>query len=202
MRFKTTFSWGIFALLATSLSAGCGGDKDPTTKDDSPGRDRHVQRTKKDNAGARDQHANRDKHAVARRPADRDRAAKGFPDPEGGQGGIIRARNITQVKNELKQIGLAFMQYDLENNKGPANVQALTPYFERNARLTQLLASGKYVFHWNLAARQMEQGASNTILAYEKVPDRDGDRVVVMGDASIRVFGADDFQKRLKAQGK
>jgi hypothetical protein len=132
----------------------------------------------------------------------KDDEPKGFPAPEGGQGGIIRTRNLQLVQNDFKQLGLAYHNFYDARKRGPANVDELAPFFDNDARLKQALQQGQYVFHWNMGLNQMPQGTSNTILAYERDPDAAGNRVVVMGDATPKIMGKADFEAALKAQGK
>jgi hypothetical protein len=132
----------------------------------------------------------------------KDDEPKGFPGPEGGQGGIIRTRNVQLVQNELKQIGLAYHNFHDAKRCGPANVDELAPFFDNDPKLKQAFQQGRYVFHWNLGLRQMTQGSSNTILAYERDPDANGNRIVVMGDGTPKTMGDAEFKAALKAQGK
>jgi hypothetical protein len=135
--------------------------------------------------------------------ADTSESRGGFPGPAGKQGGIVRRANEPQILNDLKLIGLAYHQYFGTHNKGPADIDQLAPFFDNDARLKKDLGpGGRYVFHWNLGITQMTQGTSNTILAYERDADADGNRAVVMGDGAPRVMGDQEFKATLKAQGK
>jgi hypothetical protein len=125
----------------------------------------------------------------------------GFPPPQGGQGGVIRVRNIQQVNNDMKQLGLAYHNFQGTYNRGPATVEELSPFFDNNAQIKEALQKGEYVFHWKLNLGAMTQGSSNTILAYEKDADAKGNRVVAMGDATVKTMNTADFQATLKAQG-
>jgi hypothetical protein len=126
---------------------------------------------------------------------------QGGGDRKGGES--MDPANVTLTRNELTQIGIAFHSFNDATNRGPRNADELAPYLENNTRIVNALKpGGKYIFHWDLSIRQMTQGASNTILAYYKDPVAPGKRLVVMGDAKTQIISEDDFQKKLKAQGK
>jgi len=85
--------------------------------------------------------------------------------------------------------------------KGPPNVAALSPFYDKVPTYDSALKEdGWIVFIWNVAPRQMTQGTSNTILAYEKDMDDRGARVVLFGDGRVDVLGEETFQAATKAQ--
>jgi hypothetical protein len=55
------------------------------------------------------------------------------------------------------------------------------------------------VFIYNVGLKQMKQGSSKTILAYEKAADEKGLRVVLFGDGSVIVLPDAEFQASPKA---
>jgi hypothetical protein len=123
-------------------------------------------------------------------------------------GGIFLLMTLTasgcgddpKVSNDLKRLGIAYHNYYDVMQKAPTGPKDLEPYYERDARLTQALDSGQYVFLWNASMRDLIQGAGpgSTVLAYEKdVPVKGGQ--VLMGDATIRRMTAQEFAQASKA---
>jgi hypothetical protein len=108
------------------------------------------------------------------------------------------AADRTKKTNDLKQIGLAYHNCVGANNKPPARVEDLEPFYEKDAKITAALKDGTYVFFYNVKPTDMTQGTSNTILGYEKdAPTKGG--VVLFGDASVKVLTAEEFAKTAKA---
>jgi hypothetical protein len=103
--------------------------------------------------------------------------------------------------NWLKQIGLAYHNCLSNTNKPPAKLEDLAPYYENDAKITDALKKGQFVFIYNSSIKNMPAGTAKTILAYEKdVPSSGG--LVLMADASVRSMTADEFKKVPKAAGK
>jgi hypothetical protein len=101
----------------------------------------------------------------------------------------------------LKQIGLAYHDCLSNSNKPPAKIEDLAPYYENDAKITDALKKGQFVFIYNSSIKNMPAGTAKTILAYEKeVPTSGG--LVLMADASVRSMTADEFKKAPKAAGK
>jgi hypothetical protein len=105
-----------------------------------------------------------------------------------------------KVSNDLKRLGTAYVNYCDATGKAPTGPKDLEPYYERDAKLTQALDSGQYVFLWNVSFRDLIKGSgtSATVVAYEKdVPARGG--MVLMGDSSVRRMTAQEFAQAPKA---
>lgn len=120
--------------------------------------------------------------------------------PDRPKGGIPRGMDIQEVKNVLKQLGLAYQNYTLTNNKPPHNREALRPLYENSATIDAALTDGWLVFIWNASPQQMTQGTSNTLLAYERDADNKGLRVVLYGDGHVDVLNEAEFQAAPRAQ--
>ena len=98
--------------------------------------------------------------------------------------------------NELREFGRFYVMYNTERNKSPSKLEDLKPYMERDAKtLLEAIKDGYYVVVWNV--REL---SSNTLLAYEKTPDGNGDHLVVMGDGSVSKLNDQQLQKSLKGQ--
>src|SRR5438128_2293503 len=89
------------------------------------------------------------------------------PPPKQPATGIRRAAERTEVKNALRQLGLAFHTYCDTSRKGPQKWEDLAPYYERNAQITEMLTTKYLTFLYGIHLSQMPQGTSNTVLAYE-----------------------------------
>jgi hypothetical protein len=103
--------------------------------------------------------------------------------------------------NDLKQIGIAYHAFNDANGKAPAKANDLLPFMENDKRLLGLLENKDIVFMFGVGIRDMTDGTSNTVLAYDKdVPTKGG--LVLMGDASVKTLTADDFKKAILAKKK
>lgn len=115
------------------------------------------------------------------------------------KGGLVRGMDIQEVKNNMKQIGLAYHNYHDTFKRGPSKWQDLSPYYEKVPALDKMLSDGSVVFIYNVAIRDMLDGTSNTLIAYEKDADTKGLRVVLYGDGSVDVLPEAEFQAKTKA---
>jgi hypothetical protein len=110
------------------------------------------------------------------------------------------ARAGLASSSDLKQFGLAYFNYLGTFNQAPGKPADLAPFLDNNKQLLGLLTREDVIFFWNVKPTQMPDGASNTVLAYEKdVPDKGG--WVLMGDGSVRKMTPNDF-KTVKLAGK
>ena len=115
-------------------------------------------------------------------------------------GGPARAqkRDDAALANDLKEILLAYHTY-LGKNKGsaPAKAADLGPFLEKRALAR--LEGKSVVFVYGVTLKDMTQGSSNTILAYEKdAPEKGG--MVAYGDGSFKKLTADAFKKAIVAK--
>jgi hypothetical protein len=118
-------------------------------------------------------------------------------------GALGRIREVTVVQNALRQLGVAYRNFEVEKNRGPKNQQELSPYYENNGKINDALTKKWLTFIWSASRQSLtEHGDSNTILAYETDPDRQGVRMVLFGDGSVRGLNEDEFSKAPRAKGK
>lgn len=173
-----TLRLGVLLLLATVLSVGCrkmtGQQAQAPTNTASP--------TQKGPAP---------KPPV--NPPPRPGGGGGVP---GGGGGVMAVRTAAErqrAANDLKQIGLFYKQYELENSRPPANQQEFISYIQRDGRkIADEINKGIYLVYWNVGPNSLPAGASNTVLAYDvDVPMQGG--WVVMADGSQRRVTAQEF---------
>ncbi len=120
----------------------------------------------------------------------------------GSAGAQLTAAERAKRTNDLKQLGLAFHNYNDTFKKGPAKAADLGPFIENDKRLLGLLDNKDIVFQFGVSvAEMMADGLSNTVLAYDKdVPTKGG--LVLMADASVKSMTAEEFKKAKLATSK
>jgi len=118
-------------------------------------------------------------------------------------GKYIRVLAKTEAEFVLKNLGLAYINFNDTVKRGPNNQKELEPFYERDNRVTQSLddKEGWLTFIYGSSPRSMVDGTSRTILAYERGPE-DGFRYVLLGDGSFTQMSEEDFAKAPKAKGK
>jgi hypothetical protein len=126
---------------------------------------------------------------------------KGERDPNAGLTGLARVWTEQETKMRLKQLGLAYISYLDSTNRAPKSQKDLSPYYEKDASIDEALTKGWIQVAWGTDIRRLPQGTSNTILAYERDPDRLGLRWAVMADGGVERIASEDFEKK-KAPGK
>jgi len=117
-------------------------------------------------------------------------------------GGIARARERTEIENNLRQLGIAYRQFEVDNNRGPKDQKELGPYYQNVATINDSLKNKWITFIWGVNRAGFSEGTSNTILAYETDADRQGQRFALMGDGSVQNMDEETFKKTPKAKGK
>lgn len=96
--------------------------------------------------------------------------------------------------NELKQLGTFYVTFNIDRNRSPASLHEFGPYIERDANaLYKAIQEGAYEVQWNV--REM---SGNSLLAYEKTPNEDGEHLAVMGDSSVKKLSEKDLQAALR----
>jgi hypothetical protein len=121
------------------------------------------------------------------------------PPPKQGTGGLARTLEVTERRFLLQQLGVAYQNHELTENRAPASRKELSAYYENNGKINDALDKGDIVFIYGVRPQQMPQGASNTILAYEAIPDRNGNRIVLNGDGSVHTMDEATFSNAPKA---
>ena len=116
-------------------------------------------------------------------------------------GGQVRAQKPDDpmaLSNDLKEILLAYHTYLGKNNgSAPAKAADLAPSLEKRA--VARLENKSVVFVYGVSLKDMTQGSSNTVLAYEKdAPEKGG--LVAYGDGSVKKLTADEFKKAIVAK--
>ncbi len=126
-------------------------------------------------------------------------ATKREPGPNVGLSGIGRFWTEQEVKNNLRNLGVAYNNYVAEFGKGPPDQKTLSPYYERSPQIDEALSKGWFTFAWKSDPRRMTQGTSHTIIAYEPDADGLGFRWVLMADASVHKLSQQEFDNTAKA---
>jgi hypothetical protein len=107
-------------------------------------------------------------------------------------GRVKRILDKTKAREYMHQIGIFYQTYVAENGKPPAKLDDFLEYIKRDSRDEyRMLKEGAFV--WNAKAGTN----SNKILSYEKDPDLDDNRIVLMGDGSVQQMSTADFDKAL-----
>jgi predicted Zn finger-like uncharacterized protein len=110
-----------------------------------------------------------------------------------------RVRDRIELENAMRQIGIAYTQFETERGKGPNGIEDLG--IQANA-ITNLLKDKTITFIWGANSKNFPEGKSNTIIAYETDADSIGNRVILKGDGSVTTVDEATFQKTPKALGK
>jgi hypothetical protein len=131
------------------------------------------------------------------------------PDPEPtpkapASTGVGRVRDRVEISNILKNLGIAYEQFEVEQNRGPKNPSELLTWLKANTGpMNDYLANKWITVIWSVKPSSgFPNGSSNTILAYETDADRQGLRLVLRGDKSVDLMDEVTFQKTPKAIGK
>jgi hypothetical protein len=132
-------------------------------------------------------------------PAPQPAATKPEPGPNVNLSALGRFWTEQEVKNHLRNLGLAYQNYVSTTGKGPPDRKGLSSYYENNAQINEVLDKGWFKFAWKVTPQQMPNGPANTILAYEPDADGRGNRWVLMGDGSVHSMARDQFEKTPKA---
>jgi predicted Zn finger-like uncharacterized protein len=125
------------------------------------------------------------------------------PEKKRPVGAAARTLEVTKIQNALRQLGQAYRTFEVDKNRGPKSQQELGPYYQNISEINDAFTEKKLTFIWG-ASRQslMENGDSNTVLAYETDADYQGMRMVLFGDGSVRGLNEEEFRQAPKAKGK
>ncbi|HEV3444723.1 MAG TPA: hypothetical protein VG099_08780 [Gemmataceae bacterium] len=101
---------------------------------------------------------------------------------------VRQAGKRAQDDAELGNLALAYIQYSLENGRGPSGVQDLKGSL--SPKMEQALKEDYYVVNWKLS-----NVSGSTIIAYVKEPDSYGTRLVAKGDRSVTRMTKEEFEQ-------
>ncbi|GBD35820.1 hypothetical protein HRbin36_00935 [bacterium HR36] len=100
-------------------------------------------------------------------------------------------RQITLGLNDLRQAGLLLLGYYDQNHCWPRNEAELRDALREMPAVYKAIQIGDYIFapakNLNLVP------GTQTVLIYEKLPDKAGTRLVLFGDGSVKRLNAAEF---------
>ena len=122
-----------------------------------------------------------------------------------GCGGVARVREAAaraKKVNQLKQVGLAYHNFQDNTNKPPAGAADLLPLLTADPEAAQALQSGDIVVLWGAKVpADFPQGTSVTVLGYDKdVPTKGGP--VLLGDGAVQTMTLAEFNAAPRPKGK
>jgi hypothetical protein len=118
--------------------------------------------------------------------------------PQPGAGGLRRVADMPKVRNEVRNVALAYIAFFADHGRYPKTEAEFKTYVKRDPntrRLSEALEQGVYVVV--LTANP----SSNAVLVYEKTPDQKGIHFVAMGDASVSAMTTQELEKALQNKG-
>lgn len=102
---------------------------------------------------------------------------------------VRRGIDRQKAQGYLQNIGLFYHQYNAENGRSPAKLEDFLNYMQRDyPQAATALKEGLLTLKMNAPL------SSDAVLAYETEPYTDGSRLVMMGDKSIKMMSAHEFQ--------
>src|SRR5262249_23555732 len=114
-----------------------------------------------------------------------------------GVGAVRRVIDVSEVRNDMKNLGIFYIQFDAEMGKAPRTLADFQKYIKKDApSLHKHLAEGHYVLYPGT------RPSANVILAHEAKADSGGHTIAVKGDGSIHTLDPKELKAALKAQGK
>lgn len=124
----------------------------------------------------------------------------------GGFSKVQQAKQRVQTSNDLRQIGLTYLNYLDSKGKPPASAEELITWARTNIAeavplLEQTRPGGRFVIKWGLNPRRAPEGSSNTVLGYESKATTEGGPVL-LGDGAIMQMTAAELAARNKPAGK
>ncbi len=109
--------------------------------------------------------------------------------------GPLGVRQITLSLNDLRQAGALLLAYYNENNGWPRNEVELQTALREMPYVYKAILSGDYIF---VPAKNPDLiPGAQTVIIYEKLPDKSGIRLVLFGDGSVKRISLSEF-KQLK----
>jgi len=113
---------------------------------------------------------------------------------------VRQAAQRAKQQNDLKQIGIEYLNYGATNGKSPATLDEFLTFFDKSLGPNPIsadLRSGKYIIYLDVKLKNLPKGTQNTVLGYEStVPTAGGP--VLMADGSAQAMTAEEFNAAAK----
>jgi hypothetical protein len=130
-------------------------------------------------------------------PADAPAPHLGGAGPGKAQTRVREVMDRVRAETQLRTIGQFLGIYKTELNRYPNTLQELLDYIKTDARQEhESLQTGYFVF------APSQNPTSQTIVIYEKDPDTNGMRVVLMGDGSVQRLSEEQFKAAMPKTDK
>jgi hypothetical protein len=112
---------------------------------------------------------------------------------------VREAADRAKRSNDLKMLGLSYLNYNDDKKSGPPDQQAWLQWSQQKegpeaaAVIQKAGQGGQYTILFGHAfPKDFPQGASNTVLGYENQASPQG-RLVLFGDGSVRMVSEAEF---------
>lgn len=107
--------------------------------------------------------------------------------------GPLGVRQITLGLNDLRQAGALLLAYYNENNGWPRDTAELQTALREMPHVYKAIQAGDYVFV--PAKNPSLSPGSQTVIIYERLPDKSGVRLVLFGDGSVKRMSVAEFSQ-------
>lgn len=106
---------------------------------------------------------------------------------------VARGKERQENQNLLRQIALLYQIYHTNLGGARPDLEAFKEGIRKEARKEyEALQEGRFVM------RPITNLGSTTVLAYEKDPDLNGNRLVAFADATVKLMSEQEFQAALQ----
>jgi hypothetical protein len=119
--------------------------------------------------------------------------------PKEKKGGLIRQRELIEMRPDFQQIGLAYNGIIADSGKPPQSKEDFRKYLKA-PKIMKYFDENILEFYYGVSPLQMPDGSSRTIVGYEPNSDQSGQRLVIMGDGSVQTISDADYAKAPKAK--
>ena len=72
---------------------------------------------------------------------------------------LVRTRDLISYRNYFRNLGIAYVTFEVEHGKPPTKKEDLHPYLRGETKLLEMLDNGDIVFYYGVNKQQMLQGA-------------------------------------------
>jgi hypothetical protein len=112
--------------------------------------------------------------------------------PPGVGAHVVRGKERLVAQNELRELAQLYQIFHTNLGGSRPDLEAFKAGLKDTPKLYQAVADGQYVL------RPVASLSSNLVFAYEKDVDLNGNRLVAMADATVKLMPEPEFQAALK----